>query len=191
MKYVLKINGSKLEDMNLTEVQEKVLWAIVGMAEKEHDYTVYIVNQEITDQLNLKSRATVGKVLNKLLEHNLLIRKGVSTYKINPDYAEFKEVAEKKTDKAFTHNKIDISSEEFLPVAKWLKDVDNAEDNQSYCIAYRTLKDRKNCFTENEKLVAKGFLIDKVNKYGVAPVVDKINRTFNNCELTELIYLIS
>ena len=191
MKYVLKINGSKLEDMNLTEVQEKVLWAIVGMAEKEHDFTVYIVNQEITDQLNLKSRATVGKVLGKLMENNLLIRKGVSTYKFNTDYVEFKEVAEKKTDKAFTHNKIDISAEEFLPVADWLQDVATAEDNQSYCVAYRTLTDKKNCFSENERLVAKAYLVDKVNKFGLAPVVDKINVTCNRCDLTELIYLIS
>ena len=191
MKYVLKINGSKLEDMNLTEVQEKVLWAIVGMAEKEHDFTVYIVNQEITDQLNLKSRATVGKVLGKLMENNLLIRKGVSTYKFNTDYVEFKEVAEKKTDKAFTHNKIDISAEEFLPVADWLQDVATAEDNQSYSVAYRTLTSKKNCFSENERLVAKAYLVDKVNKFGLAPVVDKINVTCNKCELTELIYLIS
>ena len=191
MKYVLKINGSKLENMKLTEVQEKVLWAIVGIAEKEHDYTVYIVNQEITDSLNLKSRATVGKVISKLVENNLLIRKGVSTYKINPEYAEFKEVAEKKkTDKAFTHCKIDISAEEFLPVAAWLQDIATAEDNQSYCIAYRTLTDKKNCFTNKEKLVAKGFLAEKCNRYGMEEVVEKINKTCNNCDLIELLSLI-
>ena len=191
MKYVLEINEGKLEDMNLTEVQEKVLWAIVGIAEKNHDFTVYIVNQEITDQLNLKSRATVGKVLNKLLEHNLLIRKGVSTYKFNTEYAEFKEVAEKKTDKAFTHCKIDISAEEFLPISDWLQDISTAEDNQSYCIAYRTLTDKKNCFTPNEVMVAKAYIIDKVNKYGVAPVVDKINKTCNSTDIVELISLIA
>ena len=192
MKYVLKINGSKLEDMNLTEVQEKILQAIVDIAEEEHDFTVYIVNQEITDKLNLKSRATVGKVINKLIENNLLIRKGVSTYKINPDYAEFKEVADKKTDKAFTHNKIDISSaEEFLPVSKWLQDVATAEDNQSYCIAYRTLTDKKNCFSDNEKLVAKGFLIEKCNRYSMEEIVEKINKTCNATDIIELISLIS
>lgn len=191
-KYVLQINGSKLEDMNLTEVQEKILQAIVDIAEKNHDFTLYIVNQEITDKLNLKSRATVGKVLGKLLDNGLLIRKGVSCYKFNTEYVEFKEVAEnKKTDKAFTHNKIDIlAAEEFLPVAKWLQDISTAEDNQSYCIAYRTLTDKKNCFTPNEVMVARAYLIDKVNKYGAAPVVDKINCSCNSCELTELIYLL-
>ena len=191
MKYVLKINGSKLEDMNLTEVQEKILQAIVDIAEEEHDFTVYIVNQEITDKLNIKSRATVGKVINKLVENNLLIRKGASCYKFNPDYVEFKEVAKKKTDKAFTHCKIDISAEEFLPVSDWLQDISTAEDNQSYCIAYRTLTDKKNCFTDKEIMVAKAYIIDKVNKYGVAPVVDKINKTFNSTDIVELIYLIS
>lgn len=191
MKYVLEINEGKLEDMNLTEVQERILQAIVDMAEKEHDYTVYIVNQEITDELNLKSRATVGKVINKLVENNLLIRKGASCYKFNPDYVEFKEVAKKKTDKAFTHCKIDISAEEFLPISDWLQDISNAEDNQSYCIAYRTLTSKKNCFTDKEIMVAKAYIIDKVNKYGVAPVVDKINKTFNSTDIVELIYLIS
>ena len=191
MKYVLQINGSKLEDMNLTEVQEKVLWAIVDIAEKNHDFTVYIVNQEITDELNLKSRATVGKVLGKLVENGLLIKKGVSTYKFNPEYAEFKEVAEKKTDKAFTHCKIDISAEEFLPVAKWLQDVATAEDDHSYSLAYRTLRDTHGVYTENERLVARAYLIDKVNKYGLDEVVEKINRMCNNCELAELVYLIS
>ena len=191
-KYVLQINGSKLEEMRLTGVQEKILQAIVDIAEEEHDFTVYIVNQNITDKLNIKSRATVGKVINKLVENNLLIRRSASCYKFNTDYVEFKEVAENKTDKAFTHNKIDISAaEEFLPISDWLQDISTAEDNQSYCIAYRTLTSKKNCFSENEKLVAKGFLIDKVNKYGVAPVVDKINVTCNKCELTELIYLIA
>ena len=189
-KCILQIKESKLEDMNLTEVQEKILQAIVDMAEEEHDFTVYIVNQEITDKLNLKSRATVGKVINKLIENNLLIRKGVSCYKFNTDYAEFKEVADKKTDKAFTHCKIDISAEEFLPVAKWLHDISTAEDCQSYCIAYRTLTDKKNCFTPNEVMVARAYIIDKVNKYGVAPVVEKINRTFNSTDMEELINLI-
>ena len=191
MKYVLQINGSKLENMRLTEVQEKILQAIVDVAEEEHDFTVYIVNQEITDKLNLKSRATVGKVINKLVENNLLIRKGASCYKFIPEYAEFKEVADKKTDKAFTHCKIDISAEEFLPVSDWLQDISTAEDNQSYNIAYRTLTSKKNCFTPNEVMVARAYLIDKVNKYGVAPVVDKINKTYNKCELTELIYILS
>ena len=191
-KYVLQINGSKLEDMNLTEVQEKILQAIVDIAEKNHDFTLYIVNQEITDKLNLNSRATVGKVINKFVENNLLIRKGVSCYKFNTDYVEFKEVAEnKKTDKAFTHNKIDIlAAEEFLPVAKWLQDISTAEDNQSYCIAYRTLTDKKNCFSENEKLVAKGFLIEKINKFGMEEVIEKINKTCNSTDIHELISLI-
>ena len=192
MKYVLKIKESKLEDMNLTEVQEKILQAIVGIAEKNHDFTVYIVNQEITDKLNLKSRATVGKVLNKLVDNKLLIRKSASCYKFNTKYAEFKEVAEKKTDKAYTTAKIDVSAEaeEFLPVAKWLKDVATTEDNQSYCIAYRTLKDNRDCFTDNEKLVARAYLIDKVNQYGLDSVVEKINKTFNNTDMEELISLI-
>ena len=189
-KCILQIKEGKLEDMNLTEAQEKILQAIVGMAEKEHDYTVYIVNQEITDKLNLKSRATVGKVLGKLMENNLLIRKGVSCYKFNPDYAEFKEVAENKTDKAFTHCKIDISAEEFLPVAAWLQDISTSEYNQTYCIAYRTLTDKKNCFTPNEVMVAKAYLVDKVNKYGMDEVIDKINKTCNSTDIHELVSLI-
>ena len=191
MKYVLKIKEGKLEEMNLTEVQEKILQAIVDIAEKNHDFTLYIVNQEITDKLNLNSRATVGKVINKFVENNLLIRKGASSYKFNTKYAEFKAVAEKKTDKAYNTAKIDISAEEFLPISDWLQDISTSEDNQSYCIAYRTLKDIHNCFTDNEKLVARAYLIDKVNKYGVAPVVDKINKTFNSTDITELISLIA
>ena len=190
MKYVLQINESKLKKMNLTGVQEKIMWAIVDIAEKEHDYTIYIVNQEITDKLNLKSRATVGKALNKLVENRLLIRMGTSCYKFNTEYAEFKEVAENKKDTAFTNNKVEVNVDNFLPVAKWLQDVATTEDNQSYCIAYRTLRDIKNCFTANEKLVARGYLIDKVNRYGMNEVVEKINRTFNNTDITELISLV-
>ena len=190
MKCILQIKESKLEEMNLTGVQEKILQAIVDIAEKEHDFTVYIVNQNITDQLNLKSRATVGKVLTKLVDNKLLIRKGTSSYKFNTEYAEFKEVAESKKDTAFINNKIKVNAEEFLPVAKWLQDVATTEDNQSYCIAYRTLKDSNNCFTANEKLVARAYLTDKVNKYGLDTVVEKINRTFNTTDITELISLV-
>ena len=191
MKCILQIKESKLEEMNLTGVQEKILQAIVDIAEKEHDFTVYIVNQNITDQLNLKSRATVGKVLTKLVDNKLLIRKGTSSYKFNTEYAEFKEVAESKKDTAFINNKIKVNAEEFLPVAKWLQDVATTEDNQSYCIAYRTLKDSNNCFTANEKLVARAYLTDKVNKYGLDTVVEKINRTCNSTDTTELIRLIA
>ena len=191
MKYVLKIKEGKLEEMNLTEVQEKILQAIVDIAEKNHDFTVYIVNQEITDKLNLNSRATVGKVINKFVENNLLIRRSASCYKFNTEYAEFKEVAEKKTDKAFTHCKIDVSAEEFLPISDWLQDISTAEDNQSYNIAYRTLTSKKNCFTDKEVMIARAYLIDKVNRHGAATVVDKINVNCNKCELSELILLIS
>ena len=192
MKCILQIKESKLEEMNLTGVQEKILQAIVDIAEKEHDFTVYIVNQNITDQLNLKSRATVGKVLTKLVENRLLIRMGTSCYKFNTEYAEFKEVAENKKDTAFTtENKIEVSAEEFLPVSEWLQDVATTEDAQSYCIAYRTLRDSKNCFTANEKLVARAYLTDKVNKYGLDTVVEKINRTCNSTDTTELIRLIA
>ena len=190
MKCILQIKESKLEEMNLTGVQEKILQAIVDIAEKEHDFTVYIVNQNITDQLNLKSRATVGKVLTKLVDNKLLIRRGTSSYKFNTEYAEFKEVAESKKDTAFTNNKIKVNVEEFLPVAEWLQDVATTEDAQSYCIAYRTLRDSKNCFTANEKLVARAYLTDKINRYGMSEVVEKINRTFNNTDITELISLI-
>ena len=191
MKCILQIKESKLEEMNLTGVQEKILQAIVDIAEKEHDFTVYIVNQNITDQLNLKSRATVGKVLTKLVDNKLLIRKGTSSYKFNTEYAEFKEVAESKKDTAFTNNKIKVNVEEFLPVAEWLQDVATTEDAQSYCIAYRTLRDSKNCFTANEKLVARAYLTDKINRYGMSEVVEKINRTFNTTDITELISLIA
>ena len=193
MKYVLQIKEGKIEEMNLTEVQEKILQAIVDIAEEEHDFTVYIVNQNITEQLNLKSRATVGKVLNKLVDNKLLIRRSASCYKFNPDYAEFKEVAENKKDTAFNTAKIEVevSADEFLPVAEWLQDVATAEDNQSYCIAYRTLRDNKNSFTANEKLVARAYLTDKVNSYGMDAIVEKINRTYNNCNLAELIRLIA
>ena len=191
MKYVLQINWNKLEKLCLTEVQEKILQAIVDIAEKNHDFTVYIVNQNITDKLNIKSRATVGKVLNKLVENNLLIRRSASCYKFNQEYAEFKEVAESKTNTEFTKYKIDISVEEFLPVSEWLNDVATAEDDHSYSLAYRTLRDTHGVYTENERLVARAYLIDKVNKYGLDEVVEKINRMCNNCEFIELISLIS
>ena len=193
MKYVLQIKEGKIEEMNLTEVQEKILQAIVDIAEEEHDFTVYIVNQNITDQLNLKSRATVGKVLNKLVDNKLLIRRSASCYKFNTDYAEFKEVAENKKDTAFNTAKIEVevSADEFLPVAEWLRDVATAEDNMSYCIAYRTLRDNKNSFTEEEKLVARAYLTDKINRHSTDAIVEKINKTCNNCDLAELIRLIS
>ena len=190
-KCILQIKESKLEDMNLTEVQEKILNAIVDMAEQDHDFTVYIVNQEITDKLNLKSRATVGKVINKLVENNLLIKRSASCYKFNTEYAEFKEVAEKNKDKAYNTAKIDISSaEEFLPVAAWLSDISTAEDNQSYCIAYRTLTDTKAVFTDNEIRVARAYLIDKVNRHGMEEVIEKINKTCNSTDMEELLSLI-
>ena len=184
-----KLQSKNLNGAKLTELQKQVLSYIVSRVEEEHSFLIDVDRSDIVSELNIKGTGTISKVLCRLEDYGLIKSLGGNSYKLSSTLYEFVE----DKDIAFTTAKIDVSAEaeKFLPVAKWLQDVATAEDSQSYCIAYRTLKDRKNCFTDNEKLVAKGFLIDKVNKYGVAPVVDKINVTCNRCELTELIYLIS
>ena len=184
-----KLKSKNLSGAKLSELQKQVLSYIVSKAEKEHSLMVDVDRSDIVSALSIKGTGTISKVFCRLEDYGLIKSLGGNSYKISSTFFEFVE----NKDTAFTHNKTDVSAEaeEFLPVAKWLNDVATSEDNQSYCIAYRTLTDKKNCFSENEKLVAKGFLIDKVNKYGVAPVVDRINKTCNKCELTELIYLLS
>ena len=179
-----------IKNVSLKENQEKVLDYLIKQAEVEGTYTIDIVNQEITDNCNFSSRTTTGNILNNLVDKNLIKKLGSSTVVLNNEYFRF---VENKTDTAFTTDKLDVSvsAEEFLPVSEWLQDVATAEDNQSYCVAYRTLRDSKNCFTDNEKLVAKRYLIDKVNKYGTGAVVDRINRTCNATDITEIISLIA
>ena len=183
-----KLKSKNLRGIRLTELQKQVLRYIVSRVEEEHSFLVDIDRSDIVSELKIKGTGTISKIFSRLEDLGLIKSMGGNSYKISTTFFEF---AENKTDKAFTHNKIDISAEEFLPVAKWLNDVANAEDNQSYCIAYRTLTDKKNCFTDKEIMVAKAYIIDKVNKYGVAPVVDKINKTFNSTDITELISLIA
>ena len=183
-----KLQSKNLREVKLTELQEQVLSYIVSRAEEEHSFLIDVDRSDIVSELNIKGSGTISKVFSRLEDYGLIKSLGGNSYKISSTFFEF---VENKTYKAFTHNKTDISAEEFLPVAKWLQDVATSEDNQSYNIAYRVLTSKKNCFTDKEKLVARAYIIDKVNKYGVAPVVDKINKTCNNCELTELIYLIS
>ena len=181
-----KLKSKNLRGLKLTELQEKVLNYLVSIAEEEHSFLVDVNRSDIVSELKIKGTGTISKVFSRLEDYGLIKALGGNSYKLSSTFFMFVE----NKDSAFTHNKIDISAEEFLPIASWLKS-DTEEDNQQYCVAYRTLKDSKSVFTDKEKLAAKEFLADKVCKYGAAPVVDKINVTCNRCELTELIYLIS
>ena len=183
-----KLQSKNLNGVKLTELQKQVLSYLVSKAEKEHSFLVDVDRSDIVSELNIKGTGTISKVFSRLEDYGLIKSLGGNSYKLSSTFFMFVE----NKDKAFTTAKIDVSAEaeDFLPIADWLKS-DTEEDNQQYCIAYRTLKDIHNCFTMNEKLAAKEFLADKVCKYGAAPVVDKINVTCNRCELTELIYLIA
>ena len=182
-----KLKSKNLKGIRLTGLQEQVLNYLVSRAEEEHSFLIDVDRSDIVSELKIKGTGTISKIFSRLEDLGLVKSMGGNSYKISSTFFEFVE----SKDTAFNHNKIDISAEEFLPVAKWLQDVATAEDNHSYCIAYRTLNDSKSVFTTNEKLIARAYLIDKVNKYGVAPVVDKINKTCNNTDITELIYLIA
>ena len=183
-----KLKSKNLRGIRLTELQKQVLRYIVSRVEEEHSFLVDIDRSDIVSELKIKGTGTISKIFSRLEDLGLIKSMGGNSYKISTTFFEF---IDSKTDTAFTTAKIDVSSAEaFLPIADWLKS-DTSEDNQQYCIAYRTLKDSKSVFTDKEKLAAKEFLADKVCKYGAAPVVDKINVTCNRCELTELIYLIA
>lgn len=180
-----KLKSKNLSGVKLTELQEQVLNYLVSIAEKDHSFLVDVNKSDIVSELKIKGTGTISKVFSRLEDYGLIKSLGGSSYKMSSTFFEFVE----NKDSAFTTAKIDVSAEaeDFLPVAEWLQ----SDTIENYCVAYRTLKDIHNCFTDTEKMVAKGFLADKVNKYGVAPVVDKINVTCNRCELTELISLIS
>ena len=183
-----KLQSKNLSGVKLTGLQKQVLSYIVSRAEEEHSYLIDVDRSDIVSELKIKGTGTIAKIFCRLEDYGLFKSLGGNSYKLSSTFFEF---VETKTDTAFTNNKVDLSAEEFLPVAEWLQDVATAEDNQSYCIAYRTLKDSKNSFTEEEKLVARGYLIDKVNQYGMAPVVEKINKTCNATDIVELIRLIA
>ena len=183
-----KLQSKNLSGVKLTRLQKQVLSYIVSRAEKEHSYLIDVDRSDIVSELNIKGTGTIAKIFCRLEDYGLFKSLGGNSYKLSSNFFEF---IENRTDTAFTENKVEVNAEQFLPVAKWLQAAADTEDNQSYCIAYRTLKDSKNSFTEEEKLVARGYLADKVNQYGMAPVVEKINRTYNNCNLAELIRLIA
>ena len=183
-----KLQSKNLSGVKLTRLQKQVLSYIVSRAEKEHSYLIDVDRSDIVSELNIKGTGTIAKIFCRLEDYGLFKSLGGNSYKLSSTFFEF---VETKTDTAFTNNKVDVSAEDFLPVAEWLQDVATAEDNQSYCIAYRTLKDSKNSFTEEEKLVARGYLIDKVNQYGMDAIVEKINKTCNATDIVELIRLIA
>ena len=173
------INGVKL-----TGLQEQVLNYLVSRAEEEHSFLIDVNRSDIVSELKIKGTGTISKIFSRLEDLGLVKSMGGNSYKISTTFYEFVE----SKDTAFTHNKTDISAEEFLPVASWLQDTAFTEEN--YCVAYRVLKD-KSVFNEKDKLASKEFLADKVCKYGVAFVVDKINRGFNNTDSVELEYILS
>ena len=182
-----KLQSKNLSGVKLTRLQDQVLSYIVSRAEKEHSFLIDVNRSDIVSELNIKGTGTIAKILCRLEDYGIVKALGGNSYKLSSTFFEFVE----SKDTAFTNNKVDVSAEEFLPVAEWLQDVATTEDNQNYCIAYRTLRDRKSCFSDNEKLVARAYLTDKVNSYGMDAVVEKINRTFNNTDITELISLIA
>ena len=188
MMIMAKLQSKNLNGVKLTELQKQVLSYLVSRAEREYSFLVDVDRSDIVSELKIKGTGTISKVFSRLEDYGLIKALGGNSYKLSSTFFMFVE----NKDKAFTHNKTDVSAEaeDFLPIADWLKS-DTEEDNQQYCVAYRTLKDSKSVFTDKEKLAAKEFLADKVCKYGAAPVVDKINVTCNRCELTELIYLIA
>ena len=172
------INGVKL-----TELQKQVLGYLVSKAEKEHSFLIDVDRSAIVSELNIKGTGTISKIFSRLEDLGLIKSMGSNTYKLSSNFFMFVE----NKDTAFTHNKTDVSAD-FLPVASWLQDTAFTEEN--YCVAYRVLKD-KSVFNEKDKLASKEFLADKVCKYGVAFVVDKINRGFNNTDSVELEYILS
>ena len=184
-----KLKSKNLSGVKLTGLQKQVLSYIVSRAEKEHSFLVDVDRSDIVSELNIKGTGTIAKIFCRLEYYGIVKALGGNSYKLSSTFFEF---VESKKDTAFTTDKleVDVNAEEFLPVAKWLQDVATTEDAQSYSIAYRTLRDSKNCFTDNEKLVARAYLIDKVNKYGMDEVVEKINRTCNATDITELISLV-
>ena len=183
-----KLQSKNLSGVRLTRLQKQVLSYIVSRAEKEHSLLIELDRSEIVSELDIKGTGTIAKIFCRLEYYGIVKSLGGNSYKLSSIFFEF---VENKTDTEFTNNKIEVNAEEFLPVAEWLQDVATTEDHQSYCVAYRTLRDSKNCFTANEKLVARAYLIDKINKYGINAVVERINRTFNTTDRTELKKLIA
>ena len=169
-----------ISGVKMTELQEQVLKYLVSKAEREHSFLIDVNRSDIVSELKIKGTGTISKVFSRLEDLGLIKALGGNSYKISSTFFEFVE----NKDTAYNTAKTDVSAD-FLPIADWLK----SDTIENYCVAYRVLKN--NCFTDKEKLVAKEFLADKVNKFGVAPVLENINRGFNNCELTELILLIS
>ena len=180
-----KLKSKNLRGIRLTGLQKQVLSYIVSRAEEEHSFLIDVNRSDIVSELKIKGTGTISKIFSRLEDLGLIKSMGGNSYKISTTFFEF---AENK-DTTFTTAKIDVSAEAeaFRPVADWLQDTAFTKEN--YCVAYRVLKD-KSVFNEKDKLAAKGFLIDKVNKYGVAPVVDNINRGLNKTNIVELIYLI-
>lgn len=178
-----KLKSKNLRGIRLTGLQEQVLNYLVSRAEEEHSFLIDVDRSDIVSELKIKGTGTISKIFSRLEDLGLVKSMGGNSYKISTTFYEFVE----SKDTAFTHNKTDVSAD-FLPVASWLQDTAFTEEN--YCVAYRVLKD-KSVFNEKDKLASKEFLADKVCKYGVAFVVDKINRGFNNTDSVELIYIIS
>ena len=178
-----KLKSKNLRGIRLTGLQEQVLNYLVSRAEEEHSFLIDVNRSDIVSELKIKGTGTISKIFSRLEDLGLVKSMGGNSYKISTTFYEFVE----SKDTAFTHNKTDVSAD-FLPVASWLQDTAFTEEN--YCVAYRVLKD-KSVFNEKDKLASKEFLADKVNKYGVAFVVDKINRGFNNTDSVELEYILS
>ena len=178
-----KLKSKNLRGIRLTGLQEQVLNYLVSRAEEEHSFLIDVDRSDIVSELKIKGTGTISKIFSRLEDLGLVKSMGGNTYKLSSNFFMFVE----SKDTAFTHNKTDVSAD-FLPVASWLQDTAFTEEN--YCVAYRVLKD-KSVFNEKDKLASKEFLADKVCKYGVAFVVDKINRGFNNTDSVELIYIIS
>ena len=180
-----KLRSKNLRGIRLTGLQKQVLSYIVSRAEEEHSFLIDVNRSDIVSELKIKGTGTISKIFCRLEDLGLIKSLGGNSYKISSTFFKFVE----NKDKAFTTTKTDVSAEAeaFRPVADWLQDTAFTKEN--YCVAYRVLKD-KSVFNEKDKLAAKEFLIDKVNKYGVAPVVDNINRGLNKTNIVELIYLI-
>lgn len=174
-----------IKKVNLKENQEKVLNCLISQAEQEGTYTIDIVNQEITNNCNFSSRTTTGNILNNLIEKNLIKKLGSSTIVLNNEYFKFEESKNDGYTADISNRENDFLSDLFSEDSLY------TGDYQNYIIAYRSLVNRYNCFTEQEQMNSKNFLKDMIEQTGIDTVVEQINKSCNNTTVAELNILLS
>lgn len=174
-----------IKNVSLKENQEKVLNYLISQAEQEGTYTIDIVNQDITDSCNFRSRTTTGNILNNLIEKNIIKRLGSSTVVLNNEYFQFEECKDRNYVADISNREDDFLSDLFSEDSLY------TDDYKNYSIAYRCLVNRLDCFTEIEMMNSKKFLKDMIKDTDIDTVVEQINKSCNNCSKEELNSLLS